>query len=131
MKKFLVLILCLILSNDFLAQESSQAEDNNVYSSAGIDVMPEFPGGIPEFGKYISTNFVYPKVKGLQGKVLVEFVVEKDGSLVDIKVLRDVGYGTGAEAIRLLKVSPLWKPGMQNGRIVRVRFLLPINISVK
>lgn len=131
MKKSLFLILCLLLSNEFYAQESSQAEDNNVYSSAGIDVIPEYPGGIPEFGKYISTNFVYPNVKGLKGRVLVEFVVEKDGSLVDIKVIRDVGYGTGVEAIRLLKASPLWKPGMQNGRIVRVRFLLPINISVK
>lgn len=130
MKKFVFLILCLFLPSAFFAQENNTKDDDNIYSSVGIDVMPEYPGGIPEFGKYISTNYKYPNVKGLNGKVVVEFVVERDGSLGDIKVLRDVGYGTGEEAIRVLKASPRWKPGEQNGRIVRTRFALPININV-
>ena len=64
----------------------------------------------------------------MKGKIFIQFVVEKDGSLTDIKVMRDLGYGTGAEAIRVLKKSPKWKPGIQNGRAVRVLYSLPISI---
>ncbi|HTG67178.1 MAG TPA: energy transducer TonB, partial [Flavobacterium sp.] len=59
----------------------------------------------------------------------VSFVVEKDGSLTDIKVLRDIGYGTGKEAIRVLQKSPKWNPGIQNGKPVRVQYSLPITIQ--
>mgnify|MGYP003411423114 CR=1 FL=1 len=67
--------------------------------------------------------------EGLKGKVFVSFVVEKDGSLTDIKVIRDIGYGTGKEAIRVLKQCPKWNPGEQNGKKVRVLYSLPINIQ--
>ncbi|MGK4566019.1 energy transducer TonB [Flavobacterium sp. 3HN19-14] len=73
-------------------------------------------------------NFRTPDEE-VKGKVIVQFVVEKDGSLTDIKVVRDLGYGTGAEAIRVLKSAPKWKPGIQNGRAVRVLFSLPISIQ--
>jgi periplasmic protein TonB len=65
----------------------------------------------------------------LKGKVYVTFVVEKDGSLTDIKVLRDIGYGTGKEAIRVLSKCPKWMPGEQNGKKVRVLYSLPITIQ--
>lgn len=104
-------------------------EDNNIYNTAGIEVKPEFPGGIDKFYKYIGRNYRVPNEDGLKGRVFVTFVVEKDGSLTDIKVLRDIGYGTGKEAIRVLNKCPKWNPGIQNGKPVRVLYSLPISIQ--
>ena len=104
-------------------------DDNNIYSNAGIQVSPEFPGGLPKFYKFVSNNYRTPEEDGLAGKVYVSFVVEKDGSLTDIKVVRDIGFGTGKEAIRVLKSCPKWTPGEQNGKKVRVLYSLPITIQ--
>jgi protein TonB len=104
-------------------------EDNNIYNTAGIEVKPDFPGGIEKFYKFVGKNYQVPEEEGLKGKVFVSFVVEKDGSLTDIKVIRDIGYGTGKEAIRVLKSCPKWNPGEQNGKKVRVLYSLPINIQ--
>jgi protein TonB len=100
-------------------------EDNTVY--VAVEVRPEYPGGMQKFSEFISKNYRTPD-EDIKGKVIVQFVVEKDGSLTDIKVMRDLGYGTGAEAIRVLKKMPKWKPGIQNGRPVRALFSLPISI---
>ncbi len=104
-------------------------DDTNIYSSAGIEVKPDFPGGIEKFYKYVGNNYRAPEEEGLKGKVYVTFVVEKDGSLTDIKVIRDIGYGTGQEAVRVLKKCPKWNPGEQNGKKVRVLYSLPITIQ--
>jgi protein TonB len=104
-------------------------EDNEIYNTAGIEVKPDFPGGIEKFYKYIGKNYQVPEEEGLKGKVFVSFVVEKDGSLTDIKVIRDIGYGTGKEAIRVLRACPRWNPGEQNGKKVRVLYSLPISIE--
>jgi protein TonB len=101
-------------------------EDNQIYNTAGIEVKPEFPGGMAKFYKYVGDNYRAPEEEGLRGKVYVTFVW-KDGSLTDIKVLRDIGYGTGKEAVRVL-TSPRWNPGIQNGKPVRV-YTLPIQIQ--
>lgn len=104
-------------------------EDNTVYNTAGIEVKPDFPGGMEKFYKFVANNYQTPEEDGLKGKVYVTFVVEKDGSLTDIKVLRDIGYGTGKEAIRVLNKCPRWTPGEQNGKKVRVLYSLPITIQ--
>ncbi len=104
-------------------------DDNTVYNTAGIEVKPDFPGGMDKFNQFVAKNYQTPEEEGLKGKVFISFVVEKDGSLTDIKVLRDIGYGTGAEAIRVLKKCPRWTPGEQNGKKVRCTFSLPINIQ--
>lgn len=114
------------------ADKDAEIVDNNVYSSAGIEVQPEFPGGLAGFSKYVAKNYRTPEMEqDIKGRVFIEFVVEKDGSLTDIKVLRDLGFGTGAEAVRMLKNSPRWKPGVQNGKSIRVRYSLPILIDYK
>jgi protein TonB len=82
-----------------------------------------------KFYSFIAKNYQTPEEEGLKGKVYVTFVVEKDGSLTDIKVLRDIGYGTGKEAVRVLNKSPRWSPGEQNGKKVRCTFSLPISIQ--
>jgi protein TonB len=104
-------------------------EDNNIYNTAGIEVKPDFPGGMAKFYKFVGNNYHTPEEEGLSGKVYVTFVVEKDGSLTDIKVVRDIGFGTGKEAIRVLKSCPKWNPGEQNGKKVRVLYSLPITIQ--
>jgi protein TonB len=104
-------------------------EDNSIYNTAGIEVKPDFPGGMEKFYKFVGKNYQVPEEEGLKGKVFVSFVVEKDGSLTDIKVIRDIGYGTGKEAIRVLRSCPKWNPGEQNGKKVRVLYSLPINIQ--
>lgn len=103
-------------------------EDNTVYSSAGLEVQPEFPGGIKKFYSFLEKNFVAPD-DAPNGKVYVSFTVEKDGSLTDIKVLRDVGFGSGAEALRVLKKCPRWSPAEQNGKKVRCTYSIPIVIQ--
>ena len=104
-------------------------EDTQIYSTAGIEVKPDFPGGLDKFYKFVGNTYQTPEEEGLKGKVYVTFVVEKDGSLTDIKVIRDIGYGTGKEAIRVLNKCPKWKPGEQNGKPVRVLYSLPITIQ--
>ncbi|RZJ31347.1 MAG: energy transducer TonB [Flavobacterium sp.] len=104
-------------------------EDNSIHNMAGIEVKPDFPGGIAKFYNYIMNNYKIPDEEGLNGNVFVTFVVEKDGRLTDIKVLRDIGYGTGKEAMRVLNNSPRWNPGEQNGKKVRVQYSLPIKIK--
>jgi protein TonB len=106
-----------------------EAVDDQIYNTAGIEVKPEFPGGMDKFYSYVGKNYRAPEEEGLKGKVYVTFVVEKDGSLTDIKVLRDIGYGTGKEAIRVLNKCPRWNPGEQNGKKVRVLYSLPITIQ--
>lgn len=109
----------------------TEMSNDAIYSTAGIEVKREFPGGIDMFYKYIGKNFRTLKMQGSAGKVFVSFIIEKDGSVVEIKVLRDIGYGTGKEAIRVLSQCPNWIPGEQDGRKVRVLYSLPITINAR
>ena len=108
-------------------------ESNEPVSFAAVEKLPVFPGGDDGFSRYLGKAINYPAVakeNNIQGRVTVSFVVEKDGSLTDIKVLRDIGGGCGAEAIRVLQKSPHWKPGIQNGKPVRVSYVKPINFTL-
>lgn len=105
-------------------------EDTKIYDIDSIDVKPDFEGGIAKLQKFIRFNYKYPEEEGLTGKVDVNFVVEKNGSLSDIKVTRDIGFGTGDEAIRVLKKCPKWFPATHNNKLVRVRYYLTIPIDV-
>jgi protein TonB len=106
-----------------------RTKKKNPINTIPLKKKPEFPGGMEAFFKYIGNNYKTPKVSNLSGKIYLNFVIEKDGSIVEVKVLRDLGYGTGEEAVRVLSESPKWSPGMQNGQPVRVMFNLPISIQ--
>ncbi len=98
-----------------------------------VEINPEYPGGETAFGKFLQKNVKYPsmaKENNIQGKVYVQFVVERDGSLTDIEVVRDPGSGLGDEAKRVLKMSPHWKAGIQNGKPVRVQYTVPVNFQL-
>ncbi|KDN54250.1 energy transducer TonB [Flavobacterium seoulense] len=131
MKNFLLLaVLFFSIQLGYGQEKTIHPNQNSLYSSAGIEVKPDFPGGIKEFHKYIAKNYITPReAKEIKGKIYVTFIVEIDGSLTDIKVLRDLGFGTSEEAIRVLKLSPKWIPGQQKGMQVRSLFTLPISIN--
>jgi TonB family protein len=93
-----------------------------------VDVMPEFPGGEKAMMQFIVDNITYPqsaKDKNIQGKVYVSFVVEKDGSVDQVKVMRSIGGGCDEEAVRVVKAMPKWVPGKKDGKNVRVNYVLP------
>lgn len=99
-----------------------------------LDLQPTFPGGIEAFYKYVGRNFKISEQAAavkLKGKLLVTFIVEKDGSLSNIKINKDLGYGMGDEAIRVLKLSPKWTPGKVNHKLARVEYSLPITIQTE
>ena len=106
---------------------------NEPVNSAVLDKMPEFPGGMAKFYTYVGNNFQRPELdveKTL--KVYVSFVIERDGSITDITVVKDPGYGLGKEAIRVLKsIKAKWTPGILNGKTVRTAYNLPITIKTE
>lgn len=119
-------------NNSQLSKTSiSEKENLEIYNTAVIEKTPSFEGGMKSFYQYVATNYNVPNIKGLFGKVILSFVIEKDGSINDIKITKDIGYGTGEEAIRILKKCPKWIPGEQNGKKVRTLFSLPISIGAK
>ncbi|MDM1532446.1 energy transducer TonB [Myroides marinus] len=111
---------------------TGDGEDTNKVFVA-VQVKAEYPGGMGAFNKQFISRFRTPDidsgVKRIQ--VIVQFIVEKDGSLTDIKVARDPGYGAGKEAVRVLNSMPKWKPAIQNNKAVRSQFTLPITIQVQ
>ena len=108
------------------------ATDDKVYEVC--EQMPIFEGGDAALLKYLRENLKYPdktKDRGVQGRLVIGFIVEKDGSLTDVKVLRPVDIDLDAEVLRVIKGMPKWIPGRQNGKRVRVRYLLPIHICLQ
>ncbi|MFD0794185.1 energy transducer TonB [Mucilaginibacter litoreus] len=95
--------------------------------------MPEPDGGLAGWTKFLNKNLHFPaqaQDAGVGGRVIVSFVVEKDGHLTDIEVTGKAGYGMDEEAIRVLKLAKPWKPGYQNGKAVRVRYSIPMNFQL-
>ncbi|TDQ09799.1 energy transducer TonB [Pedobacter metabolipauper] len=114
-------------------KQAAVVEDTKVYDFVSLESQPSFPGGIEKFYTFLKNTVKYPAMAqeaNIQGKVYLSFVVEKDGSLTDIKVDRKLGGGTDEEAVRVLKRSPKWIPGIQNGKKVRVKFNIPISFSL-
>ena len=124
-----------ILEKDYQAEASkltASDEFGDVYNTPGITTKPDFPGGIGEFYKFVGTNFNIPidaEKNKVKGKVYVTFIIELDGRLSNIKIIRDIGYGIGTEVTRVLGVCPNWIPGKMNEKPVRVMYSLPITIQ--
>ena len=142
----LPLALFLITLNSCLNKEKKKQEPDSsapestvvspVESPADLDEIfvvvedqPEFPGGNEAMMKFLAENIKYPAVardNGTQGRVVCNFVVEKDGSISDVEVVRGVHSALDAEAIRVIQSMPKWTPGKQRGHTVRVRYTLPV-----
>ncbi len=113
-------------------EEEEEEEEQQIFTVVEND--PEFPGGMEALYKYLAQNIKYPQLardNNITGRVYVTFVVERDGSITGCKVLRDIGGGCGAEAVRVVKSMPKWTPGKQRGKAVRVQFNLPVNFNLR
>lgn len=130
----LTTILLMVNNIEVMAQSTdkanalpSEAKDTVVHEV--VEEMPEFPGGFGACMNFLARNVKYPKkafIKGEEGKVIVQFVVNRNGKISDIAIVQSVSPALDAEARRVIKSMPKWKPGMLNGQPVRVRFTLPI-----
>ncbi|MCF8230976.1 MAG: energy transducer TonB [Bacteroidales bacterium] len=112
--------------------EEEEKKEDKVF--VVVEDQPQFPGGEKARKRYLSNNIEYPQLareSGIEGTVYVTFVVEKDGSITDVRVLRGIGGGCDKEAIRVVKEMPKWKPGKQRGKPVRVQFNMPIRFTLQ
>ena len=112
---------------------TQDASDTNAVFQL-VETMPEYPGGMDSMLAHLGRTINYPKEakdEGVQGKVYAQFIVEKDGSLSNIKIVKGIGSGCDEEALNSIKKMPNWIPGMQRGKPVRVQFILPINFTLR
>lgn len=128
MKKIIVLLVLFYSIDNF--SQNTEKQDNNIYAMAGIDVKPEFAGGLDKLNSLVNETYLKAGFESkIKEKVIALFVVEKDGSLSDIKILRGVDSAKSEELIRILKSLPNWNPGKKNGQIVRVLYPLSLLIG--
>ena len=112
--------------------EEEEVEEQQIFQV--VEEMPEFPGGMAECLKFLAKNIKYPTIaqeNGVQGRVIVQFVVNQDGSIVDPLVVRSVDPYLDKEALRVIKMMPKWKPGKQRGKAVRVKYTVPVTFKLQ
>lgn len=117
--------------DDIKAPEPPKHEENKIFTV--VEQMPMYPGGDAALMQYLSSNIHYPAVaaeNGVQGRVVVGFVVERDGSITDVNVMRSVDPSLDREAVRVVKNMPRWTPGKQNGSAVRVKYQVPVTFRL-
>ena len=123
-----VLFLAFGLSQATIAQETVRSSETH-----NLEKLPEYPGGIDGLVSYLSTNMKYPeaaKEKGVEGTVAVKFIVETDGSVSDVEILRGIGAGCDQEAVRVVSETKDWSPGIKDGQKVRTEMRLPVRFKL-
>ena len=126
-----VLAILLMVNTNAMAQSKKIANDKVLEKA---EVMPQFPGGDQAMMKFVAENVQYPQEardKEISGRVLVSFIVEKDGSIADVKVVKGIGGGCDEEAVRVVKAMPKWKPGKDKGKPVRVSYMMPFTFKLQ
>lgn len=136
----MMLLMCLPSANAQVAQPKKSAQDSvkaKVWDGDYGEIMPQYPGGDAALCDYIKKNLRYPqeaKKKGIQGRVIVRFIIETDGSISDVKVVKPVDSLLNNEAVRIVKSMPRWKPGglMSKGKteLKRIKYTIPINFKL-
>ncbi|GAB3030357.1 TonB family protein [Spirosoma pulveris] len=132
-----LLTMCTQSEQDQTALTTAEASARKAAKVEGeiftvVEQQPEFPGGMPGLTAYIEKNLKYPEAAekaNVHGRVFVSFVVTKTGEISDVQILKGIGYGTDAEAVRVVKNMPNWKPARHNGELVNVKYNLPINFQ--
>jgi TonB family protein len=120
-----------ITSSGDLHVKPTQPDNDSIYQI--VDQMPEYPGGVEAMMKYVAENVKYPekaKDEEISGRVFISFVIEKDGSVSNVELKRGIGGGCDDEAVRVVKAMPKWKPGIKDGKPVRVSYMMPINFKL-
>ena len=123
-----------------LSESKEQLSDNNRKDTSMdnkvfdvVEVMPCFPGGDVALMKFLAENIKYPVVaedNGIQGRVICTFTVERDGSITDVKIIKSIDPSLDKEAVRVLRTMPRWKPGIQKGAPVRVKYTVPVTFRL-
>ena len=126
--KHVFLFLMFLATTAIFAQDENFPVEETVYRDSIVDVQPEFPGGIDEFYKFFYAKFKKPNVPSFVDKIVLSFVVEKDGSIDDVRIVHDAGFGTADQAVEIVRQSPRWTPGSKDGQPVRVLHTLPIAV---
>ena len=119
-------------AKEVVVDEKPKEEETKVFDV--VEQMPSFPGGDAELMKFLSSHIKYPVVaeeNGIQGRVIATFVVERDGSISDVKVVKSVDPSLDKEAARVVKSMPKWQPGKQNGSAVRVKYTVPVTFRLQ
>ena len=132
MKIFFSCILLIFIGLAAQGQPST-AHDSSAEIFAVVEVSPEFPGGVSAMYAFINKRIKYPNEaleNGIEGKVVAQFVINKEGYLTNIKILKDPGYGMGNEVVRVLNLMPQWSPGIQKGNPVNVQYNLPVAFTL-
>lgn len=128
----LSVLVFLFVANTNATAQNKKAANDKVLEKA--EVMPEFPGGEQAMMQFVADNVKYPQEaidKEISGRVMVGFVVEKDGSISDVKVVKGIGGGCDEEAVRVVNAMPKWKPGMDKGKPVRVSYIMPFTFKLQ
>lgn len=123
-----------VITQEVIVVEEKPKEDNIVYNTANVQQQPEFPGGEAAMYKWLNDHINYPAVaaeEGVQGKVIVQFIVSKTGSIEDVKAIRGPHKALEAEAVRVVKSMPAWNPGRNNGQAVKVTYVLPVTFRLQ
>ena len=132
-KNFTLFCLCFIFAISVsLAQNNEASSDTTIFKL--VDIPPSFPGGVTKLLKFLYSNIYYPKEAkslGIDGQVIVQFVIDTDGSLTNVELLRDIGGGCGKEAIRVIKMMPNWNPGIFNNQPVKTQYILPVKFKLE
>ncbi len=128
----LSVLAILFTVNTTATAQNKKTSNDKVFEK--VEDMPEFPGGEQAMMDFVAKNVQYPKEameKGISGRVMVGFIVEKDGSISDVKVVKGIGGGCDEEAVRVVKAMSKWKPGKEKGKPVRVSYMMPFTFKLQ
>ena len=134
MKKMILMSLMAVFCLSTVSAQKTVVSKKNQKVFDVVEQMPEFPGGMEALVKYMAENMKYPedaKKQQVEGRVLVQFIVETDGSVSNTEVLMRVFPSLDAEAVRVISGMPKWIPGKQNGKVVRVKYTIPVSFRFK
>lgn len=135
---FLTVLMSMIIKSSFIYGQKPNKSPTDTNSGKEVftivEVMPEYPGGENARQQFLAKNIQYPALamkNNIQGTVFASFIVEKDGSLSNFKIVKGIGFGCDEEVLRVMNIMPKWKPGTQQSKSVRVLFNLPVKFSLK
>lgn len=134
MKKLIIMSLMVMFGLTTVSAQKTVVAEKNQQVFDIVEQMPEYPGGLPALLDYLNQNVKYPEdaeKQKIEGRVLAIFVVETDGSISNVEVVKPVFPSLDAEAVRVLAAMPKWTPGKQSGKLVRVKYTVPINFQLK
>lgn len=133
MKKLLLMSLMAMFGLTTVNAQKTVVAQNDQQVFDVVEQMPEYPGGMQALFEYLSQNVQYPedaKAQKIEGRVIATFVVETDGCISNVEVVKPAFPSLDAETVRVLSGMPKWAPGKQNGKVVRVKYTVPINFSL-